>query len=79
VRNYKQRLAKYYTAQSIIKVPEVVENRRFADRVRFDQSKLWDWNRSIEEHSLIPSTWVALVEAVRKWGLPAGFRRYDWD
>jgi hypothetical protein len=48
---------------------ERAENRRFNDRLRFDQpSKTWV-RPDIHD---IPSTWPAFAEAVRVWG-PPGF------
>ena len=47
------------------------EDRRFFDRRRFDQGTFW---YAPEPRSLPPSTWPALVEAIKKWGIPAGFR-----
>lgn len=54
---------------------ESLENQRFTDRLRFDQSRFWEWNYpAFERRSLPPSQWPAIEEALKKWGVPAGFR-----
>jgi len=50
-----------------------LEDRRFWDRRRFDQGSFWHIGES-EPRSLPQSTWPALAEAIKKWGIPAGFR-----
>ena len=46
----------------------VAENRRFSDRLRFDQpSRVW--KSQPEPRSLPPSTWPPFEEAVKKWGI----------
>jgi len=52
---------------------EAEENRRFSDRLRFDQGSFWQREKP-EPRSLYPSSWTILEAACRKWGVPAGFR-----
>ena len=47
---------------------ETAENLRFRNR-----HQRW---KPPEPRSILPSTWLALEEAVQKWGLPAGFRTF---
>jgi hypothetical protein len=49
---------------------EEMEDRRFFDRLRFDQSAIWNWNRPREPRSLIPSTWPRLEAEMRKYYVP---------
>jgi len=51
------------------------ENRRFHDRLRFDQSTLWT---GPEPRSWPPSSWPAFAEACMRWGIPAGRRLIPW-
>lgn len=53
------------------------ETARFSNRLRFDHSWFWDWNRPPEAKSPIPSTWPAFAEAVRIWGV-GRYRPYEW-
>ena len=47
---------------------ETAENLRFRNR-----HQKWDPS---EPRSIPPSNWLAFEEAVRKWGMPAGFRTF---
>jgi hypothetical protein len=76
VKPFEQRLVEFRTAQAKAGKTET-EAPRFLNRLRFDQSVFWAWNREPEHRSVIPSTWPAFVEACQKWGVPAGFRRTD--
>ena len=44
------------------------EDKRFSDRKQFGLCRLWTTDP--EPRSLIPSTWPAFEEAIRKYGLP---------
>ena len=46
------------------------ENLLFRNRLQFERSRVWDWNRLPEERSLCRSSWPGLVEACRLWGPP---------
>jgi len=39
-----------------------LEERKFSNRMRFDQHRVWNWNRAPEPHSDIPSTWINRIE-----------------
>lgn len=55
------------------------ENRRFRDRLRFDQSIKWDWNRVPEPRSPIPSIMPAVERACRLWGPPVRSSGVRWS
>lgn len=50
------------------RLSESAENLRFRNR-----HQKWDPS---EPRSIPPSNWLAFEEAVRKWGMPAGFRTF---
>jgi hypothetical protein len=50
---------------------EKLENKRFRDRLSY-RSNFWEKRQELR--SFPPSTWPALEEALRKWGIPIGFR-----
>jgi hypothetical protein len=53
-----------------LRAERLAEDRRFSDRLRFDQSKVWNWNRPKEPRSIIRSSWPALEDAMHRFGIP---------
>lgn len=64
------RQCKYDAAKRESDREDAAEALRFHRRLRYDQNRIWDWNRPREPRSPIPSTWPALEAAMRKWVTP---------
>lgn len=80
--SYKEKMARLRSRESgspkktCVQVKRPTENERFTYRLRFDQSKFWNWNRPVEPQSLIRSSWPPFEAALRIWGIP-GVIRYE--
>ena len=75
----RARTAKLRTKAKAAARARLAEECRFFDRRRFDQGAFWRQQQQPEPRSYPGSTWPALENAVRIWGLPAGFRSIPWN